>query len=116
MTPPLAPLVSLLERAIKARDSSGAPSMAERLILFTRVVNVLEQFVTQETRRLDSVQKVRRLARALSALLRDMEGHTPPHEHTVRDYYIALTELQVALTELQSATRVITIFDDGLQL
>lgn len=110
------PLSELLNKAQKARDSSGPPAIAERLILFFRVVSALEQFVSREVRMIESMRLVRALSKRLDAELKNIElntSHEGPSEEHVRNYYAALVDLRKSLKQLEAAAGAITIYDRG---
>jgi hypothetical protein len=110
------PLNELLSRAQKARDSSGPQAIADRLILFFRVVSALEQFVRREIKMIECLRLVRLFSKRLDGELRNIEltiSHNGPDEEHVRKYYAAVIELRRSLKSMEEAAQAITIYDRG---
>ena len=110
------PLNELLSKAQKARDSSGPHAVADRLILFFRVVSALEQFIKREVKMIECLRLVRMFSKRLDTELMNIEisiSHNGPNEEHVRKYYAAVVELRRSLKSMEEAAQAITIYDRG---
>ena len=105
-------LQELMERAQAASTGSGPRVIAERLLLFGQIVELLEKFVDREASLTETTRAVRALARQLSAEVRKIEQNPntkAPTIEQISDFYKASSRLSVALAQLERLAREINL-------
>lgn len=96
-------IAELMDRLARLDTLPAREKVAEQVLLFRRVVDVLRGFVDRETALLPAIRRLKPLTRELSARLRDIEAAGPngPDETLVQAYYRSLLLVQAAVREIE---------------